>query len=28
VKGASLIPDRLPFRLEAVERIRFAALVH
>ena len=28
VKCAGLIPDRLPLRLQAIERIRFAALIH
>jgi hypothetical protein len=28
VEDAGLVPDRLPLRLEAIERIRFAALVH
>jgi hypothetical protein len=28
VEGAGLVPDRLPLRLEAIERIRFTALVH
>ena len=28
VKKLPLFPDRLPFRLDLVERIRFAALAH
>jgi hypothetical protein len=28
VKRARFVPGRLPLRLEAIERIRFAALVH
>ena len=28
MKGARFVPDGLPLRLEAIERIRFAALVH